>query len=368
LYSGYAGYQLAFFLFVAELSTPWLYLFQTGIAPEGSLFALASQVMFAALFLVGRMIVAPYLATWLCDSPTTPIEVKVVKTFVKGEDEKPEDPGLSGSQESFSAAPKVYIKSRKAAEAERTIMILGGYSSSSSLSSSDSDSDEDLRPTEDTAIKETHVASPVPSRGLPSSSALEEAVSVDDNRGRIDGCERHSDTTIDDIRPAVNDGSTEPKADDETPASALSAGRYAGAVRGSNGSAAAESLSVSLGSPSSEPSTPEEVERVRDAPDAHTYIEQARMNARGRCSAEARRNIANLKKQAKAGRYVHTFLMANRKFHNPKWTDEMFEKFGITEEIQRSTTLPPERYDPEHVALSERDYWDWRPVLMPPRR
>ncbi|KAF4748116.1 hypothetical protein FOZ62_016647 [Perkinsus olseni] len=124
LYSGYAGYQLACFLFVAELSTPWLYLFQTGIAPEGSLFALASQVMFAALFLVGRMIVAPYLATWLCRSPTTPIEVKVsclvVKTFVKGEDEKPEDSGLSGSQESFSAAPKVYIRSRKGAEAERT--------------------------------------------------------------------------------------------------------------------------------------------------------------------------------------------------------------------------------------------------------
>ncbi|KAF4696848.1 hypothetical protein FOZ60_014609 [Perkinsus olseni] len=250
------AFSLAYFVLDAILCLMVLHDF------EGSFHHIT--VMFAALFLVGRMIVAPYLATWLCDSPTTPIEVKVsclvVKTFVKGEDEKPEDPGLSSSQESFSAAPKVYIKSRKAAEAERTIMILGGYSSSSSLSSSDSDSDEDLRPAEDTAIKETQVASPVPSRGLPSSSALEEAVSVDDNRGRIDGCERHSDTTIDDIRPAVNDGSTEPKADDDTPASALSAGRYAGA-----------SLSVSLGSPSSEPSTPEEVERVRDAPDAHTY-------------------------------------------------------------------------------------------------
>mmetsp|Transcript_902 Transcript_902/g.873 ORF Transcript_902/g.873 Transcript_902/m.873 type:complete len:175 (-) Transcript_902:160-684(-) len=135
LHSGYGGYQLAWFLFVAELSTPWLYLFQTGLAPEGSFLALASQAIFAVLFLVGRMVIAPYMATWLCDSPTTPVEVKIsclvilgisavwatrilkaVMTFLRG-DAKEEISGLSevrekrNSNESFSAAPKVYVRS-----------------------------------------------------------------------------------------------------------------------------------------------------------------------------------------------------------------------------------------------------------------
>ncbi|EEQ97471.1 conserved hypothetical protein [Perkinsus marinus ATCC 50983] len=227
--------------------------------------------------------------------------------------------------------------------------MLGGYSSSSSLSSSDSDSDNDEESKGKASLQSTGNASIVESP-----ASIENASQASARYGQ-ERSERRSDEGDDNSMRA---DAVEDESEKTLPSTVPMESRETTAV--------AESLSVSLGSPSSEPSTPEEVERVRDASDAHTYLEQARMNAEGKCSAGARKNVANLKRQAEAGRYVHTFLMANRKFHNPKWTEEMFEKFGITEDIQRSTTLPPHRYDPKNVALSERDYWDWRPVSMQP--
>lgn len=55
LYTGLSGYIIIAFLFIAELSSPFLYSFETGFVPAGGIGALVSQALFAVLFIGGRL-------------------------------------------------------------------------------------------------------------------------------------------------------------------------------------------------------------------------------------------------------------------------------------------------------------------------
>ncbi|EEQ97470.1 conserved hypothetical protein [Perkinsus marinus ATCC 50983] len=55
LYTGLSGHIIIAFLFIAELSSPFLYSFETGFVPAGSTAALVCQALFAILFIGGRL-------------------------------------------------------------------------------------------------------------------------------------------------------------------------------------------------------------------------------------------------------------------------------------------------------------------------
>ncbi|KAF4696845.1 hypothetical protein FOZ60_014606 [Perkinsus olseni] len=77
LYTGLSGYIIIAFLFIAELSSPFLYAFETGLAPAGSLGALVCQALFAILFIGGRLGAGSLMAYSLLSNEGVPFLAKV---------------------------------------------------------------------------------------------------------------------------------------------------------------------------------------------------------------------------------------------------------------------------------------------------
>ena len=71
------GYSLMLNMLAGEISTPFLYVFKSEILPKHSALNIASQVIFAFLFLAARMVIAPFLAKDLFESLHAPLLVKV---------------------------------------------------------------------------------------------------------------------------------------------------------------------------------------------------------------------------------------------------------------------------------------------------
>ncbi|KAF4675952.1 hypothetical protein FOL47_007019 [Perkinsus chesapeaki] len=77
LYTGLSGYIIIAFLFIAELSSPFLYAFETGFAPEGSLAALVCQGLFAVLFIGGRLGAGTVMSYYLLRNEDVPFLAKL---------------------------------------------------------------------------------------------------------------------------------------------------------------------------------------------------------------------------------------------------------------------------------------------------
>ena len=84
-FSGASGYPLACFLFAAEISAPFLNIFMSGFAKEGSRLQFFAKAMFAFTFIVSRLVVSPFLTyEFVVNSTNAPWVVKAVCVFVMG--------------------------------------------------------------------------------------------------------------------------------------------------------------------------------------------------------------------------------------------------------------------------------------------